>query len=202
MKANEKDIKKLVRTFVAILLPDKIKLELAALLSDLHNNFPWIRWVPYENVHLTLKFLGGISADDVNNVYSGCRKVVREVEPFIFSFKGLGVFPSVRSPRIIWLGVEMGKEELAGLATKIESSLEEKGFAREKRKFQSHFTLGRIRIASSGDIPEKDLWNELMPYHNFRLGEVMVDKICVMKSMLHPKGAEYHIMNEFKLGTR
>ncbi|MEW6087223.1 MAG: RNA 2',3'-cyclic phosphodiesterase [bacterium] len=184
------------RIFIAINFPPDIKLKLAGFISRMRGKFSNIRWVSDENLHLTLKFLGKTPESDLNKLYSGCQNAVTESVPFSFSCEGLGMFPSERSPRVVWLGIKKGEEELKSLVSKIENNLVNRGFPEEKRDYKPHLTLGRVKTE---DNSFKNLWEDLTPCRNFKTGEIFTDKIYVMKSVLSSKGAEYSILKEFCL---
>lgn len=172
-----------MRVFIAINFPSEIKSGLSDFVSDLRDKFSNIRWVSGENVHLTLKFLGEVSESDLENVYLSCQNAVSDIAPFRFSCGGLGVFP-----RVIWLGISSGEKELKNLVCRLEDNLAGHGFPKEKRDYKPHLTLGRVKSPC-----------DLGQYRNFKLGEIFVDKICVIKSVLSSKGAEHCVLKEFYL---
>lgn len=185
-----------VRAFISINFPSETKIKLADFISGLRDKFSNIRWVHDENLHLTLRFLGEIPKDDLNKLYLGCQSAVSNIDPFGFSCEGLGMFPNERSPRVVWLGIKKGEEELKELVYRLENGLVKQGFQKEKRDYKPHLTLGRIK--TNGDF-NRSLWKDLVPYHNFKLKEIIADKIYVMKSVLGSKGAEHYVLKEFKL---
>jgi 2'-5' RNA ligase len=112
--------------------------------------------------------------------------------------KGVGAFPNARRARVIWAGTKEGREELLGLAERVEQACERHGFAREDRPFQGHLTLGRVRepvvnerlACAVGELAEEEL------------GEVAVDRVLLMKSDLTPKGASYTRLEQTLLDER
>jgi 2'-5' RNA ligase len=131
-----------VRLFVALDIPDAVRAALAELSQRLKKTCPGARWVRLESVHVTLKFIGEVPAEDVENI----RRVLGELPGFSaieVRFAGLGFFPSARRPRVFWAGVEAGPQ-LAALVAAIEMKLEALAIAPEKRPFQPHLTLARF----------------------------------------------------------
>ena len=112
------------------------------------------------------------------------------------SAKGLGVFPDLRRPKILWVG--LAGNGLAELAAKVELSLRPLGFAQEKRNFTPHLTIGRWRHA---DRPPKILGQELEGWRNFEFGACAVRQISLFQSVLKPEGATYYQLATVPLGA-
>ncbi|MDD5773778.1 MAG: RNA 2',3'-cyclic phosphodiesterase [bacterium] len=186
-----------VRVFISINFPSETKLKLSGFVSGLRDKFSDVRWVNDESLHLTLKFLGEIPANDLDKLYLGCQNAVSHIASFSFYCEGLGMFPNEQFPRVVWLGIKKGETELKALVCKLEADLAKQGFPNERRDYKPHLTLGRIKTANNST---KKLWKDLSPYHSFCLGEIVADRICVMKSVLGSSGAEHFVLKEFKLG--
>ena len=138
-----------MRTFIAIDITAAIRESIRALLAELKQTERRIRWSRPESLHITLKFLGEVPPPKIADV-KACLTSIRTPAPFSISVHGSGFFPGERSPHVIWLGVDGGKD-LAALASLIEQALEPRGFSREKRPFSAHLTLGRIDGAANID---------------------------------------------------
>ena len=134
-----------VRAFVAVFPPLEIR---EALIGAAHE-LPIVgevRWIRPENVHLTLKFLGDVSQDDLLVRVTEALEPVRDRHgPFVAESSGFGAFPSASRARILWAGIGEGSEPLRALAKDVEASLEPLGFGREDRVYRPHLTLGRAR---------------------------------------------------------
>lgn len=184
-----------MRTFIAIDLDKEIKKILSLLVNRLNRGRRNIKWVNQEAMHLTLKFLGDISQEQVPAIEDILKRVTAEYKPFHLEFKGTGYFPPERkNPRVLWVGIE---EEpiLMSLQDKLERELEKLGFPREKRRFQAHLTLGRVKAAF-------DLEETLREFEKEReqsFGEMIVKKITFFQSTLKPSGAEYAVLSEIEL---
>ena len=134
-----------VRAFVAVFPPPEVRRALAGAAWELPV-VGEVRWVRPENVHLTLKFLGHISKDDLlGQVTEALEPVRTRHEPFEAEPSSFGAFPSARRARILWAGIGEGSEPLRVLAKDVEASLEPLGFEREDRAYMPHLTLGRAR---------------------------------------------------------
>jgi len=175
-----------MRTFIAIELPDNIKKEIEQLQAPFKKTGAFVSWVKPANIHVTLKFLGEVPEDKINEVFSATEKALEGAKKFTMSLKGTGVFPNLKRPRVIWIGTGSGEEELSHLAKRIEEEMEKIGFSREKRKFSAHFTIGRVK--SPKNI-EKLM--ELVESTDFHTEDIEVNEVVVMKSQLHPAGAIY-----------
>lgn len=183
-----------IRSFVAIELPAKIQDRLQNVSDDIqeHLNGVPVRWVPVENIHLTLKFLGDVSESNLEMLKDVLKTVVENHQKFEMSVGGLGAFPKVRRPRVIWIGIE-SPPELAAIQRNIESETARLGYARERRPFSPHLTLGRVsRAANSRHVRRvaEVLKNVKVGF----LGVARVEEVHLFRSDLQPGGAVYSIM--------
>ena len=135
-----------VRAFIAIELPVALKAEIARLQGQLKaNNRVPTRWVNPENIHLTLKFIGDINSDTIDGIIHAIGEAARGVPSFRLGIKRLGVFPSPKRPRIIWVGLACSLDIVKNLQQRIDSALDRLGFPREKRPFSPHLTIARLQ---------------------------------------------------------
>ncbi|MFC1590797.1 RNA 2',3'-cyclic phosphodiesterase, partial [Candidatus Omnitrophota bacterium] len=104
-----------------------------------------IKWVRKNSIHMTLKFLGNVADDGINDVKAAMDEAVGQSKSFDMVLEGIGAFPKPSFPRVIWVGVEKGQTEAAEIAKILEDTLEVLGFAKEDRPFRTHITLGRVR---------------------------------------------------------
>jgi 2'-5' RNA ligase len=186
-----------MRVFVAINLSDEERARLTGAARRLReSDFP-VRWVPPQNVHLTLKFLGEVGEDRLAELYSAVDEASSGSAAFDMALRGFGAFPSLRRPRVVWAGVEH-EATLARLQEKVEMGLEAVGYERENRRFHPHLTLGRARKgARAGDFDGfEDLVNGLSYEGRFR-----VTAVDVMRSRLDPGGAVYSVLHSTSLPT-
>jgi 2'-5' RNA ligase len=131
---------------VAILLAEVIRERLATEVERLRPRAGDVAWVARDDVHLTLKFLGGVQAEHLEAVTAALAAAVAACPPFDLAVGGLGAFPSPLRPRVLWAGIGEGGEAAGHLAGRIDEALVPLGFSREQRPFSAHVTLGRVRI--------------------------------------------------------
>jgi 2'-5' RNA ligase len=175
-----------VRAFVAVDLASAVKIQIGQIMGQLKPLGSMIRWVRPEGMHLTLKFLGEIAEDRLTTVYRAVEQSVAGISPFSFVLAGLGGFPNLRRPRVIWLGVPRGGESLKRLQEQVENQLAQCGFPAEKRGYSPHLTIGRVK-SLHGIQPLLDRLSSI----SFESEEIPVSAVKVMRSQLRPTGAEY-----------
>jgi RNA 2',3'-cyclic 3'-phosphodiesterase len=176
-----------VRAFVAFPLPEAIMIRISDVQERLKPYRLPVHWVKPENVHLTLKFLGEISTDTINDIGEVLEDTVREYAPLMFFIKGLGVFPNIKKPRVLWIGISGDIQPLAEIQANLETKLEKKGIAKESRPFKSHLTLGRIKR----DIHPENLFDILRSFSDFTSEPFEAKELVLYKSKLNPSGASY-----------
>ena len=138
----------MIRSFIAIETPKNIRDNISVLQTKFKTGLGnLVRWVTIENMHLTLIFLGEVKEDFLNMVKVQLTSMAKTAKPFDANLSGLGAFPSQKSPRIIWLGIDKGKNEIIDLQSKVEKSLIVIGYKPEDRKFHPHLTVGRVKGA-------------------------------------------------------
>jgi len=180
-----------IRAFIAIELSDAVKDRLASLRDRLRPaEHPYVKWVAPEGVHLTLKFLGNIAQERVPQITEAMARVAHQASPFQIRIGGLGAFPNMRRPQVIWVAIEGEVEQLITLHRGIDQALIPLGFAPESRSFTPHLTLGRLREQASPQ--ERRRLGELMMAIEFETGPAMeVREISLIRSRLTPQGAIY-----------
>jgi 2'-5' RNA ligase len=183
-----------VRSFISINLDEAIKKEINLLLTELRRQGFDVRWVPAENLHVTLKFLGHISEEMVERVKERLYNITASFKPFRLRFNGIGFFPDRRRPRVIWIDIS-DSDVLKGLQEKVEEELVEIGIEKEDRRFSPHLTIGRVR--SQHDIERLIRFVETIKDREF--GIIDVDRVYLMKSDLRPGGAQYSVIEGFPL---
>lgn len=180
-----------IRSFIAIDLPTKIQTRLDRVSTQLQERLEDVpvRWVPVENIHLTLKFLGDVSESNLEVLKDVLRTVVANYDKFEISIGGMGAFPQARRPRVIWIGIE-SPPELASIQRNIESETARLGYARERRPFSPHLTLARVsRGAGARDV--RKVAEALNSFKVGFLGVARVEAVRLYRSELQPGGAIY-----------
>ena len=188
-----------VRAFLAIELPPDIKDLIEDIKERLMPALKGIRWARPEGMHLTLKFFGDVSQGDVVCISEVVEKNVIDIAPMELNAGLPGGFPSLKRPRVLWLGIGGDTQRLEALQAEIEGDLKECGFPGEKRAFKPHLTLGRARsrggiISGSEDVITKT-WEP--GTHRFDVRELIL-----FESELKPGGAVYTKLATFPFGGR
>ncbi len=187
-----------IRSFIAIELPDELRLELGQLEARLKSGKqPWVKWVDPDSIHLTLKFLGNITLDRTGEITRAMEEAAQGTPPFHLEVKGLGVFPNLKRVQVAWVGISGEVDKLGQLQQRIESNLARLGFAPESRPFTSHLTLARLRNRASLD--ERQGFGQLITGTRFEAGTIKVDAISLMRSQLTREGAIYSRISSVRL---
>ena len=184
---------KKARLFLAINLDDEVLMKLSSAIDELKKYFPNARWSKKEAMHLTLKFFGRIPLTDVVNIGEAVKKALKNKNTFRFTTKGIGGFPSLENPRVLWAGVSEGKEIVENLANRISDELMNYNFIPEKRRFIPHITIARFnhRERNNLTLPE-DLLNK-------SLGVTIVDEVLLYSSELTKNGPIYPVVDRWEM---
>jgi 2'-5' RNA ligase len=180
-----------VRCFVALEVEDSAILDaLGRFQSGLMGTGADLKAVERENIHLTLRFLGDVDEgllEDVKGRVSGL-----EFDPFPVELQGIGVFPSLKRPRVVWVGLTKGVEELTGIFNTLEPALVGMGFKPEGRGFRPHITLARVRSGRN----RAQLVEEVLRSQGEGFGEFEARHVRLKKSVLTPRGPVYTTLAE------
>ncbi len=189
-----------MRAFIAVNIPVEIKQNLQEEIGRLRALIRGesVRWVRSEGIHLTLKFLGEISNNSLEEIHQTLEREVRKHPNCTLSVGGFGCFPNRRRPRVLWIGITEDKGTLAQVQSSIHEKLVPLGFEKEGRSFHPHLTLGRVRRNVSKDdlIQLQDAVNE---FTVSQIGQFEVREIHLIESILKPSGAEYCTLGEYTL---
>jgi 2'-5' RNA ligase len=177
-----------VRAFLALDLPGDLRRRLADLRESLRGSFPGLRWVRPEGTHLTLRFLGQASHEQIARLLA-LESVARAAGPIDAAVKGLGLFPERGAPSVLWLGIS-AEESLLPLQAACEAAAVAAGFPPERRPFRAHLTLGRFRDrVPRPALPAADL------------GRTRFLTLTLFRSELGPEGSVYSVLGRFGLGA-
>jgi len=184
----------MLRTFIAIELSDKTKRKLRDVISSLRTiNYP-IKWVDADCIHMTLKFLGATRDEQVAQIIDAMEKHLKNYPPFEYHIGGISTFGSRQIPRVIWVGVTKGTDELKRIAGVLDEATCKLGFPAENREYIPHLTLGRNRCSRPADgllSKMKTLSVDATEY----AGEV-----TLIESKLRPSGPVYTPLGKVMLG--
>jgi len=176
-----------MRLFIAIELPEEIKQGISRVQEQLKRSGANAGWTRPEGIHLTLKFLGEVEDAKVTGIIDALGLACRGTGQLRLEIAGVGAFPNVKVPRVLWIGVTGDTGKLAMLQAAVEDATERLGFEREARKFSPHLTLARIKFPKP-----RDNWAAVIEsIKDIKLGEFDAGHISVMKSELRRDGAVY-----------
>ncbi len=192
-----------MRLFVALDIPDEIRQKLRTFMDGVRGFAPDVRFVSPESLHVTLKFIGEQPDDKLGVIKDALATV--QAESMDVSFRVVGFFPTAKSARVFWIGIE-ADARLPRLADEIDKALEPLGIEREQRAFSPHLTLARSGsgrpLRGRGDRPNR-LFSVLqdrlaqMPPPEF--GTMTARDFFLYLSKLSPKGAQYSKLERFAL---
>jgi 2'-5' RNA ligase len=185
-----------IRTFIAIELPPSVISLLEKVQEDLKSMRLRAKWVRPENIHLTLKFLGNINPGDTGKIGAAMTDAVDNFAPLNLVAGGVGVFPGIKRPRVIWLGLGGQIQLLIAMQRVLEDNLAALGFKKEKRPFKGHLTLGRFRQT----VNPNTIRQILRQYANRYSEEFTARRIILFKSDLKPTGAVYSQLQNSLIG--
>ena len=181
----------LLRVFIAIELSehvcDAIQKQTTRLRQLLGNDL--IRWVPTQNMHLTLKFLGDTATSHLDFIKQLLTREANSHQQFTLQLSGLGAFPNSRRPRLLWIGIH-APADLASLQKSIESGTTRLGYEQEERAFSPHLSIGRVRQNLNPPEMQK-IRTALDTIQLGNIGLARVDFIHLYKSDLQPSGSIY-----------
>lgn len=185
---------KIIRCFIALELPVQIQETLGKIIGQLKRSGADVKWVDPANIHLTLKFLGEIPESEVLRTGLTINGLKGKFKAIDSGLGGLGAFPSLDSPRVIWAGLAKGGEEIKEIQREVEKltadiTEEEKG-----RSFSPHLTLGRVR-SNKNIMQLKDAIRKADVLQN----DFKITRLVLMKSTLTQEGAIYTELNEVEL---
>lgn len=176
-----------VRLFIAVEVAEGIREKLAELQNALKKADAEVGWVAPENFHITLKFIGSIDEEKIDHVISIIKDSVTHVNPFDLSYKSVGVFPTEKKPRVIFVDVIDSGRILTKIHERLNNQLMALQVKHEDRPFEVHLTVGRIKTRRN----VKELLEILHSYDGFNFGSEHVTQVVLMKSTLSKNGPKY-----------
>jgi 2'-5' RNA ligase len=184
-----------LRCFIALELPEEVKKKIYVCIEKMKSAGADVKWIPPENLHLTLKFLGDTTEELLKSVNERLISLSKSHNRFSLQVSGAGAFPNIKYPKVVWLGIH-DSEEIIKLQHDIDESMEGLGFKRDDKKFTPHLTIGRVKSMRNKDV----LIKELATLKEADFGKIEVNNITMMKSELKPGGAEHSKLIEIPFG--
>lgn len=186
------------RLFIAIELPSSAKMALGTVQGKLKSATA-VRWINPNSIHLTLQFLGETPVTQVEVISEALRKTVPALAPFTLSLAGVGVFPNLKHPRIVWAGISDGADEVKTLNKAVIDVTRTIGFQPESRPFAPHLTIGRTqKWARNNDYAQ--IASEVKDCRVAHIDRFPVNRVGLIRSQLTPKGPIYTSLATIRLG--
>lgn len=188
------------RAFLAVEIPAEVRGAILKWIGNVESRVKGVRWVSEDQIHLTLRFLGSVTQETLDEVKKRTEMVVATSKPSALTATGIGLFASLRRPRIVWVGLEGDVDPLVKLAQSLEEAFEGLDIHQEsqRRPFSPHITIGRIRHPKKA----KGLEHLIMAGKDKSFGDVPINEIALVKSELTSDGAVYSNLNIYTLGGR
>ena len=174
-----------MRLFIAIDLPEHIREQ----VTRLHHGLPGTRWTPPEQLHLTLRFIGDVNEPIYETIIERLAQV--RFPPFQMRIRGVGQFLKAKLSQILWVGIA-AEETLLDLQAQVEKEIRGTGLPGEKRAYQPHITIARIK-----NTPRQRLMDYVEQFSHFESDDFTVRAFYLYSSILRPEGARHHIEAEF-----
>ncbi|MFI5326249.1 MAG: RNA 2',3'-cyclic phosphodiesterase [Candidatus Rokuibacteriota bacterium] len=191
----------MIRAFIALALDDGLRSAVAATIERLRPLGPAVAWVPPRNLHVTLHFLGEQSDERLALAEAALADAAAGSAPMDVTFHGIGAFPGLERPRILWVGLAHGALEVRRLQARVTAALAARGFAGDERPWHPHLTIGRVhderRWRREAGPP---LRGALAQAATVTFGTQRVAEVALMRSDLSPAGARYTLRRAVSLG--
>jgi 2'-5' RNA ligase len=187
-----------LRLFIAVNVPPDVCSRLYADTADLRASAPGVTWVRQEHLHITMKFLGERPDDEVPAIETALLDSTAGFSAFLLRLQGIGAFPSLARPRVVWLGA-VGTTPLPALAGQIDAACARLGVPREERRFNTHLTLGRVKRELSADARTTFVAAARRVESTY---DVPVHSVDLVLSELSRTGPRYTVLARASLGER
>ena len=181
----------LIRCFLAVELPSVLQEAIRSATEEARRALgpEIVRWIPVQNIHLTLKFLGDTAPSSLEHIQAALEAEVPQFKPFSVELQGLGAFPSAKRARVLWIGL-VAPATLDSLQRALDAATNRLGYVSEDRAFSPHLTIGRVRqnVSTTGLQAIREF---LEAARVGRLGTLRVEAVHLYKSELLPAGSVY-----------
>ncbi len=180
-----------MRTFVGIPIPATGKIK---ELLEILNSWEGVKAVEPQNVHVTLKCMGNIEEEDVKGINKLLKEALRSCSPFTLSLKGTGFFPHRGNPKVVWIGIDQGRDVLEDMFDRVNRALSS-FFSEEKKGFIPHVTVGRVKRK----VRTRELVGKVEEFLEEDFGSFNIRKVVFFRSKLTPEGPIYTPLREYTL---
>jgi 2'-5' RNA ligase len=181
-----------IRSFIAFdIEEERVIQKLVQAQRELVLTQAHLKIVRPENIHVTIRFLGNISEGIVDKIYEKMKEIAWK--PFEFQIQGLGVFPHLRYPRVVWAGIRQGAEQLRTIFSRLEPNLRKLGFAPDPKGFSPHITIARVKSGRN----KAELAKKILELTEYEFGMVKAHCLRLKQSTLTPNGPVYSTLREY-----
>jgi 2'-5' RNA ligase len=185
-----------IRAFIALPLDPALAAEIKKVQHDLNSPGDAVRWIRPEQLHLTLRFLGNVAADRLDDLAAALRRACARAAPIRLALEGAGCFPSTKSPRVIWIGIQGDLGSLQALQERIAQETKPFGDHSDERPFQPHLTIGRVK---GFGMEARKVARAVQRANVSKLGALTVRHVLLIRSKLSQDGARYSTLAEVPL---
>lgn len=186
---------KTIRCFIALEIPVEIQAVLGDIIIRLQEAGADVKWVVASGIHLTIKFLGEIPESDALKAGAALKGLRGKFGAIDAGLGGLGAFPSLDRPKVVWVGLAKGGEQIKEIQRQVEKLTDDISKEEKGREFNPHLTLGRVRSDKNLGVLRQSMRSAIVPRADFRLS-----KLQLVRSTLAPEGAIYHPLLSVALG--
>ena len=187
---------RLIRTFIAIPVPESVFVLQGNLKNTIEKKTGKVRWMKRDQLHLTLKFVGDTPEESIDDVRGVMQKVANKMTPFKIIIQGVGCFPKIERPHVMWVGLDGAIDKLNQLVTAVHDGLHPLGFPREEKEFHPHITMARAKYPQKKTPDISSFLNTTYDPIPFR-----IEKIQFISSELFPNGPVYTILGTHFFGN-
>jgi len=181
-----------IRSFISFdIEEEEVVCKLVEVQRRLVSTQAHLKLVKPENIHVTIRFLGDVSEGVVAKIYALMKETTWK--PFEFHIQGLGAFPKLRYPRVVWAGIRRGAEQFRAIFDELEPNLRKLGFAPDSKGFSPHITIARVKSGRN----KAELAKQIMELAEYDFGTVKACCLRLKKSTLTPKGPVYSTLREY-----
>ena len=181
-----------VRAFCALTLDDATKRLIDRTVGIKRRRLDAFNWLSPPDWHVTIKFYGAVPEDRLADIARGLEAVAGP--PITTSIRGVGAFPDLREPRVLWVGVDDTKNMLINLYRRVNGIAGEMGFTSEDRRFKPHITIARVKKGRSHPVAR-----ELTPLMGIDIADTVFKELSLMTSELGPEGPQYRVFRRIPL---
>lgn len=186
-----------IRSFLAFELPGDTKKTIARVWGEMNAYSLNIRWIKVDNIHLTVVFMGNVPQELITPMGEMTAQVCRKYGPFQIALKGVGVFPHMRRPRVLWIGLDGDIQRMADFRGRIQQKMKSFCIKQDRRPFKPHLTMGRFRKGSTGG--QQHLHSLIAAYDGLASQRAELNELVLFRSDLKPNGAVYTRLNAWPL---